>query len=99
MGGLRERPFNSIIWILHHRASCSLWKFLSSPLHGFYSIEPPGGGSMYMMLGLVFKLFAFILHQFSHVVDGSFHCILLGHKLMDTTSKSNVYKLWFMLGL
>jgi len=52
-----------------------------------------------MMLGLVFKLFAFILHQFSHVVDGSFHCILLGHKLMDTTSKSNVYKLWFMLGL
>jgi hypothetical protein len=48
---------------------------------------------MYMVWDLVFKLFALILHQFSHVVDGSFHCILLAHKLMDTVSKGNVYKL------
>gem|GEM_PF-3106147 len=54
---------------------------------------------MYMVWGRVFKLFAFILHQFSHVVDGSFHCILLAHMLMDAVSKGNVYKLWFMLGL
>jgi len=61
-------------------------------LYGFYSIKPPAGGSMYMVLGQVFKLFAFILHQFSRVVDGSFHCILLAHMLMDTVSKGNVYK-------
>jgi hypothetical protein len=54
---------------------------------------------MYMVWGRVFKLFAFILYQFSHVVDGSFNCILLGHKLMDTVSEGNVYKLWFMWGL
>ena len=53
---------------------------------------------MYIVWGRVFKLFALILHQFSHVVDGSFHCILLEHKLMDTVSKGNVYKLWFMWG-
>ena len=41
--------FNSIEWILHHRVPCSLWKVLSFPLRGFYSIEPPGGGSMYMV--------------------------------------------------
>ena len=91
--------FNSIVWILHHHASCSLWKFLSSPLYGFYSIKPPDGGSMYMVYDLVFKLFALILHQFSHVVNGSFHCILLAHKLMDRVSEGNVYKLWFMWGL
>ncbi len=44
-----KNTFNSIVWILHHHALCSLWKFLSSPLYGFYSIEPPGGGSMYMV--------------------------------------------------
>jgi len=33
---------------------------------------------------------------FSHVVDGSFHCILLAHMLMDRVSKGNVYKLRFM---
>jgi len=62
-------------------------------LYGFYSIKPPGGGSVYMVWDLVFKLFAFILHQFSHVVDGSFHCILLAHILMDRVSEGNVYKL------
>ncbi|MCC6044980.1 MAG: hypothetical protein LM584_06830, partial [Desulfurococcaceae archaeon] len=41
--------FNFIGWILHHHAPCSLWKFLSSPLYGFYSIEPPVGGSMYVV--------------------------------------------------
>jgi len=83
---------------LHHYASCSLWKFLSSPLYGFYSIKPPVGGSMYIVWGLVFKLFASTSHWISHVVDGSFHCILLAHKLMDTVSKGNVYKLRFMWG-
>ena len=43
------QPFNSIEWILHHRVPCSLWKVLSFPLRGFYSIEPPGGGSMCMV--------------------------------------------------
>jgi len=51
-----------------------------------------------MVWGLVFKLFAFIPHWFSRVVDGSFHCILLEHKLMDAVSRGNVYKLWFMCG-
>jgi hypothetical protein len=48
---------------------------------------------MYMVWDLVFKLFAFIPHWFSHVVDGSFHCILLAHMLMDRVSEGNVYKL------
>jgi len=52
-GGIRT--FNSIERILHYHAS--LWKFLSSPLYGFYSIEPPAGGSIYTVWGLVFKLF------------------------------------------
>ena len=69
---------------------------LSIPLYGFYSIKPPVGGSMYMVWDLVFKLFALILHRFSLVMDGSFHCILLGHKFMGTVSKGNVYKLRFM---
>jgi hypothetical protein len=47
--GALKSTFNSIEWILHHYASCSLWKFLSSPLYGFYSIKPPTGGSMYMV--------------------------------------------------
>jgi hypothetical protein len=51
---------------------------------------------MYMVWGLVLKLFALIPHQTSHVMDGSFHCILLGYKLMGAVSKGNVYKLWFM---
>ncbi len=38
------------------------------------------------------------LISFSHVVDGSFHCILLEHKLIGTVPKGNVYKLWFMCG-
>jgi hypothetical protein len=59
--------FNSIEWILHHHGSCSVWKVLSFPLHGFYSIEPPGGGSMYVVLGRVFKLYAFISYQISRV--------------------------------
>ncbi len=54
--------FNSIEWILHHRIPCSLWKVLSFPLCGFYSIEPPGGGSMYVVWGRVFKLYALIPH-------------------------------------
>ena len=55
-------PFNSIEWILHHCIPYSLWKVLSFPLHGFYSIKPPGGGSMYIVWGRVFKLFAHIPH-------------------------------------
>jgi hypothetical protein len=70
--------------------------YLSIPLYGFYSIKPPVGGSMYMVWDLVFKLFALILYRFSLVMDGSFHCILLGHKFMGTVSKGNVYKLRFM---
>jgi len=31
-------------------------------LYGFYSIKPPAGGSVYMVWGRVFKLFAFIPH-------------------------------------
>ena len=56
------RPFNSTEWILHHRVPCSLWKALSFPLRGFYSIKLPGGGSMYMVWGRVFKLYALIPH-------------------------------------
>jgi hypothetical protein len=52
-----------------------------------------------MVWGLVFKLFAFTPHWFSHVVNGSFHCILLEHGLMDTVSKGNVYKLRLTGGL
>ena len=44
-----KQAFNSIEWILHHRVPYSLWKVLSFPLRGFYSIKPPGGGSMYMV--------------------------------------------------
>jgi hypothetical protein len=51
-----------------------------------------------MVWGWVFKLFASTSHWISYVVDGSFHCILLGHKLMDRVSKGNVYKLRFMCG-
>jgi hypothetical protein len=36
--------FNSIEWILYNHGSYSLWKVLSSPLYGFYSIKPPGWG-------------------------------------------------------
>ena len=50
---------------------------------------------MYMVWGLVFKLFAFTPHWFSHVVDGSFK-YTVGHIFMDRVSKGNVYKLWFM---
>ena len=46
---ITQTSFNSIEWILHHRVPCSLWKVLSFPLRGFYSIKPPGGGSMYMV--------------------------------------------------
>jgi hypothetical protein len=35
---------------------------LSIPLNGFYSIKPPGGGPMYMMWSLVFKLYASTTH-------------------------------------
>jgi hypothetical protein len=51
---------------------------------------------MYMVWGRVFKFFASTSHWISHVVDRSFHCILLERKLMGTVSKGNVYKLWFM---
>ena len=49
MEGGHVASFNSIEWILHHLGSCTLWKSLSSPLYGFYSIKPPGGGSIYMV--------------------------------------------------
>ena len=54
---------------------------------------------MYMVPGWVFKLYALIPHKTSHVLNGSFHCILLEHKLMDTVSNGNVYKLRLMWGL
>jgi hypothetical protein len=41
--------FNSIEWILYNHGSYSLWKVLSSPLYGFYSIKPPGGDFIYMV--------------------------------------------------
>jgi hypothetical protein len=52
-----------------------------------------------MVWGQVFKLYALIPHQTSHVPHGSFHCMLLGHKLMGRVSKGNVYKLRLTGGL
>ena len=56
--------FNSIEWILDQWQDVPKTDFqrLSIPLNGFYSIEPPAGGSMYIVWGRVFKLFAFTSH-------------------------------------
>jgi hypothetical protein len=54
---------------------------------------------MYMVPGQVFKLYAHTPHKTSHAPHGSFHCILLEHKLMDTVSNGNVYKLRLTGGL